>query len=181
MRYPSDNFYHGHSLTMDLNHSGRDEYDIMKSNLEKFGIAPSAKQIESSLDTLQLIYNSALKFGKIYQKKRLMFIRKNKLTSGSIPIDISLANDVFKFLMENIDPYYTAILLVLGLKNKLLSLIKKIKTNDPLDLQTKNLVKIIIENDNKDIIIKKILEIHIINNDNKKKKSSHKKKSKTKK
>lgn len=176
MQYPTDSFYKNHSLHLDLNRTGKEEFQIMAGNLKKFGINSSHKSTTSSLTTVKLIHESVLKYGKTEQKNCLRYLRKNKITGNIIPVDITLTHDIFQFLMNNIDPYYTAALLLLGLKNSLLNIIKKIKSKDPFDEQTKKIIKKIIENDNKDIIIKKIIEIHFEYDENKKTKNKKTKK-----
>ncbi len=161
MKYPSDNFYSTHSLHLDFNRTGKDEFQIMVNELKKIGITSTPKATLSSLDILQLIHTFVLKHGKDEQKIYFNYLHKNQITGNIIPADASLAHDVFQFLMNNIDPYYTAALLLLGLKNSILSMIKKINSKNSLDIQTKKIVEKIIYDDKENVIIKKIIEIHI--------------------
>lgn len=180
--YPKDNFYVGYSLGVDINRSGKDHYDYVKQQLGKSKIKTTAKIVDISLETIQLIHKNVKKHAKTEQNQRIVSLRKKKIVGDVIPIDVTLADEVFRMLMDRIDPYVVAGLLLLGLKGKILFILNKLKTKDLFDRQTKNAAKKVLLNDKNDLILKNIIEIHIHNDQVKKKKrTKSKKKSKTKK
>ena len=180
IQYPKDNFYEGYSLGADINRSGKEHRQYVKQQLQKSGIKPTAKAVKLSFETIQLIHKNVRKHAKAEQEQRIDSLRKKKIVGDAIPIDVTLADEVFRMLIDKMDPYVTAVFLLLGLKGKILSFLNKLKTKDSFDKQTKNIVKKILINDKKDLILKNIIEIHI-HNDNMKKTKRTKTKKKTRK
>lgn len=176
IKYPKDNFYDGYSLGADINRSGREHYQHIKKQLSKSGIKTTTKTIDLSLNTIQLIHKNVRKHARIEQKQRIVSLRKKKIVGDVIPIDITLADEVFRMLMDKIDPYVMAGFLLLGFKEKILLLLNKLKIKNIFDKQTKNTAKKIILNDKDNLILKNIIEIHIHNDQVKKKKQPRSKK-----
>lgn len=171
-QYPKDNFYEGYSLGADINRSGKEHYQYIKQQLQNSGIKPTTKTINLSLNTIQLIHRNVKKYAKSEQEQRLDSLRKKKIVGAIIPIDITLADEVFRMLMDKLDPYVTASFLLFGFKDKILSLLEKLKTRDAFDKQTKNILKKTIINDKENLILKNVIEIHIHNDNMKKTKQS---------
>lgn len=169
--YSKDNFYTGYSLGADVNRSGKEHFQYVKQQLSKSKIKTTSVNVEISLNTIQLIHKNIRKYAKVEQNQRVTSLRQKKIVGDVIPIDVALADEVFRMLMDGIDPYITAGLLLLGFKEKILIALNKLKTKDIFDKQTKNAAKKVLQNDEDDIILKNIIEIHI-HNDTKPKKTN---------
>lgn len=182
MRYPSDNFYQGHSLSLDLNHSGKDEFDLASKRLKRLGITPTPHLTNLSLDIIRQIHQFTVKNGKKEQLTIQRYIDRQRLTGDVLPIDITLAQHIFENLMNACVPYVTAgniITGAYGLAVKIKQALKKIRTNDPVEKETKKIMKKILKKES-DRIIKKIIRLQIKAVKNKPRKTRTRKRSQSK-
>ncbi|MEX0640913.1 MAG: hypothetical protein WEB28_02915 [Nitrosopumilaceae archaeon] len=164
MRYPSDNFYHGHSLSFELGRSGKREYQLTRQRLVELGLKPTPQTIHLSLQTIRQIHNKIRKDGKNEQKKILDYKRKKKLTGDVIPIDLTLAYDSFNQIVSKLLPYIVMGNFALGsyqILRQLKQILNEKKSKNPIDKQIQKMVNKIVTKDTKKIIVKNITEIII--------------------
>lgn len=167
MNYPQDNFYKGYSLSFDLSRSGEQEFKLAKTRLEKFGLATNTKIIELSLNTIRDIHELVRDNGQIEKKSILAYRKEKKLTSGVIPIDLTMSYDIFTQIMTAAAPFIIAS----EIGDKMFSIVKKIKnaikkqnTGDVIETQNKKALLKIIKKDSDDKIIKNVINITINGN-----------------
>ena len=177
-RYPVDNFYHGYSLSVDLNRSGKEEYRVAEQRLKSLGITPTSSLIQSSLKTIQHINNLLQNNGRVEQERIIKYYKSSRITAGVIPFDISSSYDVFKYVMGVAEPFVIAGSIAgfgLGVIKKIINGIKKHKPKDPLEKRIKQLAEKLIKKDTDNLIIKNILVISVKGKKNKKIKAKSKK------
>lgn len=170
MRYPSDNFYRGYSLSFDLDRSGKQEFEIASTRLRKLGITPNPQLTQLSLVTIRDIHNFVSKYGKTEQKAILEYYKKKKITGNVIPIDITLAYESFQQLINAVSPFVEASqagLLIYQFVKKIKNVIRRQKTTDEVEKQTKKVLTKVIKNDHNNRIIKNVINITIKNNNTK--------------
>ncbi|MDE2588456.1 MAG: hypothetical protein KGL95_02165 [Patescibacteria group bacterium] len=166
MKYPSDNFYEGHSLSNDLNHSGKDEFVLASKRLRGLGIPPTDKSIQLSLDVIQQIHQFIIKNGRKEQDAVQTYFDRQIMTGDVLPIDINLAQHTFEQIMQMVDPYVTAGIVgssVLGFVIKMKKFVKKMRTKDIVDKQTKKIIEKMLKKEG-DQILKKVVKLKTMNN-----------------
>lgn len=184
MEYPNDKFYSGHSLSFDLGRSGKKEYLLMRDRLIKLGFKPKPETTSISLLTVKVIQKLIKNNAKIEQKKILLHLRKNQITGDVIPIDISMAYEIFGLLLLNLPIILKAGNISMNVYDtikRLKSKIKKQKSKNVIDDQTNKTIIKILEKDSKNIVINNITNIVINYTDKPKSKRKTKNKKKTKK
>jgi len=161
MRYPSDNFYKGHSLSFDLNRSGKDEFQIIQNQLKELGINPTPRVTILTLDLIQLIQYYVVKDGTKETARYLKHLKQNQITGTPVPVDISLAYHAFERLAHYFDPYVTMEVVggnFLIFSKKILGLIRKNKAKKPLDVEAERVIKKIVKKETNKIL-KKVVEL----------------------
>lgn len=161
MRYPADNFYHGHSLSFDLNRTGKDEFRTMQNLLKESGIKPTPNATCLSLELIRIIHQYITKYGKGMTANYLKYLNKNQITGSPIPADISLAYHSFEHLMSYLDPYVTIDVIggnVLIFSRKICGFLRRKKPQDPLDKEAKKVIEKIVKKETTKIF-KKLSEL----------------------
>lgn len=158
IKYPQDNFYAGHSL-VDLNRTGKDEYNLARKKLRKFNLTANSETIGIALNAKSAIHRHINRNCSSELASIQKYEKKHRIAGSVVPADIYLAEMALDFLLDNYEWICGAVLS--NLTGAVIKLLKKVKSKNVYDKQIRQIVEKLIKKDSNKVIIKNILEIQV--------------------